>query len=780
MVLLACRKPPMTAFTWAMLCSVVALAVGLSAASDDDFLSTCSSADGKRHKSSSVVNCANARRGAALLQRSGTQMFTGSVASASSSEGVAAFSSTAASGTQRVTSGGRARSLSKELLAHNALMHRSLTKLAITRAMSNGELDQLIEGFIDEQSGPGDQCTARLLEAKQQMNTLHSSLLDISLELNTTELNINRHSSQLSKIEQDIEQSEQVCRENTAKCEKQKREDIATYVKLKKEMKEMNQIANPRATIRKDELIKASSKSTIRTNETSSQTSTKRNTTMKVEKQIKRGTNTDSEMLLQIAAQAQSTHRSPGLDRARRVDAALNLIQDTKKMVESLNTCLAKQPSLLSVGLPTASLLQREQDHRPHEHMVQDMQGLLARLTQEEKQVVKADAGMGEGLENVSKDLPPGSSECLGWCSKASASWEEKCTWREKCGACAECLGCFGGSEVDITINGKSKAVKLRRPLAEGQMQSVQCEEVNPSTAGTLFLTCKGNGVLSINISSCVATMSPSEDALSETNCTALLANLQLTYVKAYVELSRLVSNYEEDANSTACMNGVEEECTIRRAPWEEKTEVLTKTISEEMLKLTSLRTRLITSTRAEVMLRKHVIELQESCADMDETMSSLDKVREAIRVMGLCPGLSRVTFAVPVWTGVWKKGAFDATKHTDEEIDAMMDLACSDGWDSDGPTPRAAEVSEIAQMTIEGLPMNNTAPVSVMGACPGCAGRPDTEGGTSHPSGHARRCWLPQTPFSVATLEDECGSHANKAVVCVIDRNLQDTNTTE
>jgi hypothetical protein len=422
-------------------------------------------------------------------------------------------------------------------------MHRSLTKLAITRATSNGELDQLIEGFIDEQSGPGDQCTARLLEAKQQMNTLHSSLLDISLELNTTELNINRHSSQLSKIEQDIEQSEQVCRENTAKCEKQKREDIATYVKLKKEMKEMNQIANPRATIRKDELIKASSKSTIRTNETSSQTSTKRNTTMKVEKQIKRGTNTDSEMLLQIAAQAQSTHRSPGLDRARRVDAALNLIQDTKTMVESLNTCLAKQPSLLSVGLPTASLLQREQDHRPHEHMVQDMQGLLARLTQEEKQVVKADAGMGEGLENVSKDLPPGSSECLGWCSKASASWEEKCTWREKCGACAECLGCFGGSEVDITINGKSKAVKLRRPLAEGKMQSVQCEEVNPSTAGTLFLTCKGNGVLSINISSCVATMSPSEDALSETNCTALLANLQLTYVKAYVELSRLVSN---------------------------------------------------------------------------------------------------------------------------------------------------------------------------------------------------------------------------------------------
>jgi hypothetical protein len=341
-------------------------------------------------------------------------------------------------------------------------------------------------------------------------------------------------------------------------------------------------------------------------------------------------------------------------------------------------------------------------------------------------------------------------------------------------------LGCFGGSEVDITINGKSKAVKLRRPLAEGQMQSVQCEEVNPSTAGTLFLTCKGNGVLSINISSCVATMSPSEDALSETNCTALLANLQLTYVKAYVELSRLVSNYEEDANSTACMHGVEEECTIRRAPWEEKTEVLTKTISEEMLKLTSLRTRLTTSTRAESMLRKHVIELQESCADMDETMSSLDKVREAIRVMGLCPGLSRVTFAVPVWTGVWKKGAFDATKHTDEEIDAMMDLACSDGWDSDGQTPRAAEVSEIAQMTIEGLPMNNTAPVSVMGACPGCAGRPDTEGGTSHPSGHARRCWLPQTPFSVATLEDECGSHANKAVVCVIDRNLQDTNTTE
>eukprot|EP00927_Polykrikos_kofoidii_P082136 TRINITY_DN807_c0_g1_i6.p1 TRINITY_DN807_c0_g1~~TRINITY_DN807_c0_g1_i6.p1 ORF type:complete len:892 (+),score=164.28 TRINITY_DN807_c0_g1_i6:134-2809(+) len=863
-----------------LLASAVTLAIGISPTVDEDVSQTCSALTVAARQRSSFAGSASGRRGTALLQRVGleTVSVAGGTARSGGAEGGSneAAATTGRSGRASLRAASRARSLSHQYLAHNSLMHRFMKELAATMGPTNTELEKLIEGFIDKQSGPGDMCSARLLEAKHQMNALHTSVVDLATEISTTESNINTESMEQSKFELDEAEINSNCEKEKVKCEIQQQEDSKTYAKLKLEMEEMHQIANPSATI--------------------SQGTTSEETGLIEKKKSKTNTSSGNTELSLLSL----THPSTMSDHTLSVGLTMNLVQNAKSMAESLNRCLATQPGLLSVD--------RQLDNiRPHRHhVVQDLRVLLKKSiqtentegiggrdnasggtansasnaadsgeegagpdththtqhththahkahthhtnTQTHKQThhthtqthkhtnthtnriertqthtntsthkhrqKHTDAESGdedndpettaptaaesgdevktECLDMCNKAIKPwetkckwkskcdgcqecqglkkqaGPLECNDLCSTYTAQWEEKCKWKKQCGACSECKFCFNQDAVNLTINGKRKKIELTRKLAPGEVQVVQCADVNPSTTGTVFLTCKGEGVVDVSVDGCV-----SPPATSTSNCSDLLINVQLAYAKAYVELSRLVTSYETAANSTACFDGVEEECTMHRTQLEKRMEFSSVTISEEIEKLTSLRTKLSMSTRAQEMLTKHVAEVDESCANMGDTVSSLDKVRDAIRIMGLCPGLSRAAFVVPTWTGVWAHGAFDATQHTDQEIDALMDSICAASGNFEGHTPRAAEISEIAQKTIEGLPLNNTASVSVIGACPGCAGKADSEGSPSHKSGHARRCWLPEAPFSVAALEDECGP-MKKAIVCVVDRSLR------
>merc|ERR1712048_424708 len=189
--------------------------------------------------------------------------------------------------------------------------------------------------------------------------------------------------------------------------------------------------------------------------------------------------------------------------------------------------------------------------------------------------------------------------------------------------------------------------------------------------------------------------------------------------------------------------------------------------ISSLNLKMESYRAMIEESYRAEATLRMHIIQLTRRCHEMDATISSLDKVRDAIHVLGVCPGMGRLEFPLPVWMGVWAEGNFDTISMSDAEVDEEMDALCA--RQSSDQKLRAAETSEIMLRTIEKAPKVNPARVPLMGTCPNCEGDEDDPDGTQHVSGHARVCWDTAAPLSATSKRTGC-SAGKKAVLCVVE----------
>merc|ERR1712032_139254 len=106
------------------------------------------------------------------------------------------------------------------------------------------------------------------------------------------------------------------------------------------------------------------------------------------------------------------------------------------------------------------------------------------------------------------------------------------------------------------------------------------------------------------------------------------------------------------------------------------------------------------------MMLTTHVAALTQECRNMDATVSSLNLVRDAIHVIGVCPGLGRINFITPVWySSVWVssiggggggmlemhiKDIVDLVGLSDPDIDRHLDGMCK----SVNATWRAVETS--------------------------------------------------------------------------------------
>jgi len=250
--------------------------------------------------------------------------------------------------------------------------------------------------------------------------------------------------------------------------------------------------------------------------------------------------------------------------------------------------------------------------------------------------------------------------------------------------------------------------------------------------------------------------------AATPENCAAEKDALEETYLKTYVELSRLKDEYNDLANSTACFDNVESIYKSRKTPLQEAVDNLIKDIDVKVRELQGLRPRLESATIAEKKLRKHIATLTQECAQLPETISNLDKVRDAIEALSKCPGLSRVQFSLPKWTGTWVTVHLKAKKMTDEEQDKALDAACA----AAAQGSRAAEVGEIAEQTVEGIPETNTAELPLVGTCPNCAG----DEAADFPSGHKRVCFRPGKELTPSGKSTNCAS-GKKAVLCVTDR---------
>eukprot|EP00746_Dinoflagellata_sp_MGD_P001252 gnl/MRDRNA2_/MRDRNA2_102347_c0_seq1.p1 gnl/MRDRNA2_/MRDRNA2_102347_c0~~gnl/MRDRNA2_/MRDRNA2_102347_c0_seq1.p1 ORF type:complete len:704 (+),score=162.30 gnl/MRDRNA2_/MRDRNA2_102347_c0_seq1:98-2209(+) len=267
----------------------------------------------------------------------------------------------------------------------------------------------------------------------------------------------------------------------------------------------------------------------------------------------------------------------------------------------------------------------------------------------------------------------------------------------------------------------------------------------------------------SLDLHACMSLISEQKPKSSE-ECENERDALQATYVKAYVELSRLANQYEELANSTACSDGIKHRYKNSKEPLEADADRLSSEVSDLVSEIEALRPRLEDATKAESKLRGQIKDLTDQCGAVAPTVSDLDKVRDAIHALSDCPGLSRVKFSLPKWTGTWVTFNQNAVASGDQDQDAAMNAACNKA--STGS--RAAEVDEIQEQTIEGIPTANISPNPLIGTCPNCEGTSDV----SYASGHARVCWDVAQPLTLKDRSETCGN-GKKAVLCVTERTI-------
>jgi hypothetical protein len=274
---------------------------------------------------------------------------------------------------------------------------------------------------------------------------------------------------------------------------------------------------------------------------------------------------------------------------------------------------------------------------------------------------------------------------------------------------------------------------------------------------------------------------------------------LQVVYIRAYVEITRLLAEYEILIHEHSCSEYVRELEGSQEKALESKIVKMTTIVSSYTHKLEAYKLRIEGSYRLEVQMRSHIRILATRCGEMAATVSSLDKVRDAIHVLGVCPGLGRITFVIPKWTGQllvvdWPALGLDWAALTDAQIDEELNRICADNAPVTTPTPttpspvslaqtsqgpqpavvmiyRAAESSELMLRSIEGMPTRNEASVPLMGICPNCAGADDTpESLIQHASGHQRVCWDPDAVLDTFNKRKDCEG-GRKAVMCVEDR---------
>lgn len=320
---------------------------------------------------------------------------------------------------------------------------------------------------------------------------------------------------------------------------------------------------------------------------------------------------------------------------------------------------------------------------------------------------------------------------------------------------------CSANDTAEVTVgNGThnvTKTIAAPGEITHGYYRAVRCFDVNPSYNGSIWLHCN-NSKIEADPAGCLA-------IADNSSCMAQKSNLERAYVKAYVELARLIDTYEQMCWSTAEEDALEDEYKNKKGPLQDENDKLSDDIEKNTEGLQGLKPKLQDALNAEARLRKHVKELSDKCSTLNATESSLDEVRAAIQALQACPGfVGRPEFHIPKFVGLTKFTLHNTA--TDAENDHAMLAACQADI---GPETHPAEVGEIEAHAIEGMPLNNTADVALIGSCPKCEGGADADTGMSNLEKHARVCWFPGTLLNAANRKD-CSTHL-KAVMCITDR---------
>eukprot|EP00746_Dinoflagellata_sp_MGD_P163767 gnl/MRDRNA2_/MRDRNA2_91980_c0_seq1.p1 gnl/MRDRNA2_/MRDRNA2_91980_c0~~gnl/MRDRNA2_/MRDRNA2_91980_c0_seq1.p1 ORF type:complete len:764 (+),score=165.91 gnl/MRDRNA2_/MRDRNA2_91980_c0_seq1:260-2293(+) len=478
-------------------------------------------------------------------------------------------------------------------------------------------LQELLDAFVDSQSGSEDACHAQLLEARHQLNQLHSLVVDLVEQVNTTEASLIVYDKELQEKLQELMELEQWKDLGLKHCKKKKQEDKEMLQKLSVEMEEMIQIANPASS-------------------------------------------------MNISGRTVSEQESY---KAPKKDEKLALADATS---EDDNTV-----SLLQAN-PRGSIMRAMMSlvHGNHQTAIP----LLLQATH-------------------------------------SAATQ-----------ISQCASHFRGSEGSLIQESTDTTHTFRADPTSAPQDAEKKQRKAPT----------------------------------KEECEKQKEELEKTYVKAYVALSRLKSEYEVLVKSTACEDPINVEYEDRSGPLQKKCDKLSTQSMEAGEDLKELKPHLDKAQEAENKLRQQVKTLTDQCGQLGPTLSDLDKVRDAIEGLSLCPGLGRVEFKIPEWTGKWATFTLNSKMQDDKQVDKAMEWACN--RQTEGSRP--AEVGEIQERTILHMPQNNTAKEPLVGTCPQCAGKEDK----MYKSGHARICWTPGKPLNVDSYSDNC-AQGRKVIVCVLDK---------
>jgi hypothetical protein len=323
---------------------------------------------------------------------------------------------------------------------------------------------------------------------------------------------------------------------------------------------------------------------------------------------------------------------------------------------------------------------------------------------------------------------------------------------------------CRADTRIQIRLGGNVRVITLGRDLQDGETTNHACSDINSLYGvGSIQMTCQ-NGYTHVDLSNCRINEGPSEQQCQEEQ-----EELEEEYEESYKKITEEITQFEEECSSTTCEDTARQTYESRVSSLQEQQEKLTQTLSTESNTLQTYRTRIEEAVKTEEDLREDIEETAKRCETMEHAEESLDRVRDAIHILDLCPGLGHLNFELPEWVGSWV--VLDVLSELrDSEIDAEMYTMCR-GLTTQGGVPRPAETSEIQQGAVDGAPSTNTASVPLMGTCPGCEGIADSQSGVSHPSGHARVCWDPTSTLDQAGRRRDCGP-GRKAVMCVLDKN--------
>jgi predicted nuclease with TOPRIM domain len=327
---------------------------------------------------------------------------------------------------------------------------------------------------------------------------------------------------------------------------------------------------------------------------------------------------------------------------------------------------------------------------------------------------------------------------------------------------------CRNTTRIQIRLGGMLKVITPGTDLQNGDIATHPCSDINPAYAvGTIQMTCQ-NGYVDVDMSACRLSVNHSLSGPTPEQCAGEREELDEQYEESYKKIAEEISEFEAEVASTTCEDTANQNHQQRITPPQTQQAQLSQTLTDQTGQLQSYRTQLQDAADTEADLRGRIADIASRCETIDEVTESLDRVRDAIHILDLCPGLGRLDFTLPQFVGSWVVLDVEADLR-DAEIDAEMYTMCR-GLESGGGVPRPAETAEIQQSAVDGAPESNTATVPLMGTCPGCEGTADSESGVSHPSGHARICWDPDATLNEDGRREDCG-HGRKAIMCVLDR---------